>query len=93
MNSPFSRFPENDLEICKGDEWVIRVSVNVTDLFQNKAENGIFGHTTRNAFALVTPNCRFLYGDTHSCMVTRYGPFTKVLKYMRIAVDIACFQP
>ena len=30
--------------------------------------------------------------DTYSCMVTRYGPFTKFLKHMRIAMEIACFR-
>ena len=87
-----SSFLQNDFEICQSDEWIIRVLVIVTDLFQNGAENGMFGHAVRNAFAQVTPNCWFLYDDTYSCMVTWYGPFTKILKYMRIAVEVACFS-
>ena len=38
----------------------------------------MFGHSTRNAFALVASNCRFLNDDTYGCMVTRYGPFPKI---------------
>ena len=64
MNSPFSRFPENDLEICKGDEWVIRVSVNVTDLFQNKAENGCLDIQ----LGMRLPRSHRIVG---SCMATR----------------------
>ena len=43
----------------------------------------MFGHPTRNAFALVAPNCRSLNNDAYRCMVTRNGPFTKILKHMR----------
>ena len=64
MNGPFSGVFENDSEICKSNEGVIRVLVTVSDLFQNGAENGIFGHPTRNSFDLVAPSCRFLYDDT-----------------------------
>ena len=64
----------------------------VTALFQTRAANGMFGHPTRNAFALVTPTSRFQYDDTYSCMVTRYGPFSKILEYMRIAVEVPCFS-
>ena len=92
MNRPFSGFFQNDVEICQSDEWVIRALVIVTDLFQNRAEHVMFGHPTRNTFDLVAPICRFLNDDTHRCMVTRYGPFTKILKYIRIAVEIACFS-
>ena len=92
MNGPFSSFLEKDFEICKSDDWVIRVLVIVTDRFQNRAENWMFGHPTRNAFALVAPNCRFLNDDTWSCMVTRKRPFSRILKYMRIAMEIACFS-
>ena len=76
------------LRRSESDEWVVRV----TDLFQDRAEDGMFGHPTRDTFHLVAPICRFLYDDTHGCMVTRYGPFRKILKHMRIAVDIACLS-
>ena len=39
--------------------------VIVNDLFHNLPENEMFGHPTRNAFALVAPNCRFLNDDTY----------------------------
>ena len=79
MNGPLSSFLENDFDICKSDEWVIRVLVIAADQFRNSAENGMFAHPTRNAFALVTQKSRYLYGDTFRCMVTRYGPFSKIL--------------
>ena len=37
-----SSFLQNDFEICQSDEWVMRVLVIVTDLFQNGAENVMF---------------------------------------------------
>ena len=92
MKSPFSSFLENDFEVSKGSESVIRVLVIVSDLFQNGAENGMFGHPDRNAFSQVTPISRFLYDDTYSCMVTRYGPLTKILNYMGRAMIIACLS-
>ena len=63
MNGPFSSFLEDDLEVSQSNEWVIRVLVTVTDLFQNGAEKGI-RYPTRNSFDLVAPSCRFLYDDT-----------------------------
>ena len=50
------------------------------------------GHPTRNAFALVAPNCLFLNDDTYGCMVTRYGPFSNILMCLRIAVELACLS-
>ena len=38
MNCLFPGLLENDFEICKSNEWVVRVLVIVTDLFQNGAE-------------------------------------------------------
>ena len=40
--------------------------------------------------SLVTPSSRFLYDDRYTCMITRYGPFSKVLWDMRIAMEVAC---
>ena len=42
----------------------------------------------RKTFDVVTPNCRFLYNDSHCNVVTRYGPFSKVVRNVGIAVDI-----
>ena len=52
----------------------------------------MFGHPTRNAFALVATSSWFLLDDANSCLVTRYGPFPKILEYMRIAVEVPCFS-
>ena len=52
----------------------------------------MFGHPTRNALAQVTPNSRFLYDNAYSCMVTRYRPFSKILKYVGIAVEVTSFS-
>ena len=38
MDSPSSGLLENDVEVCKSDEWVVRVVVTVADLFQDGAE-------------------------------------------------------
>ena len=35
MNSPFSGFLDDDSEISKSDEWLIKVLVIVIDLFLN----------------------------------------------------------
>ena len=48
----------------------------------------MFGHPTWNAFALVSPSSRFLIDDTYRCMITRYGPFSKVLWDMRKAMEV-----
>ena len=52
----------------------------------------MFGHPTRDTFDLVAPICRFLCYDTHCCVVTRDGAFTKVFKDMRIAVEVTCLS-
>ena len=52
----------------------------------------MFGDPTRNACALVAPNCRFLNNDAYRCMVSRNGRFPKILKYMRKALEIASFS-
>ena len=69
-----------------------RALVIVADQFHNGAENGMFGHPTRTAFALVTPNRLLLYEDTYSRMVTRNGPFPKIHENKRVAMEIACFS-
>ena len=46
----FFCFLEIDFEVCQSNEWVIRVLVIVTDLFQNETENGMFRHATRDTF-------------------------------------------
>ena len=53
--SLFSSFLESNPEVTQGKEWVVRVLVTVTDLFQHGAENGMFGPPTRNAFDLGAP--------------------------------------
>ena len=78
--SAFSCFFENNFEVCKSTEWVFRVWVIVTDLFQNGAENGMFERPARNAFAPMLPVSRFLNNNNHTYMVTRYGPLPQVLK-------------
>ena len=87
--SAFLLFDDN-FEVCECTKWVGRVLVVVIDLFQKRAENGMFAHSTRNAFALAAPNCRFMNNDTYGCMVTRYGPFHQVLKNMGVAMEVAC---
>ena len=41
----------------------------------------MFGHPTRNAFALVSPSGRFLNNRTYSCVVTRQTPLPQILKH------------
>ena len=52
----------------------------------------MLGHPTRNAFALVSPNSRFLNDHTYRCVVTRYGPFPQVLKNMGVAMEVVRFS-
>ena len=52
----------------------------------------MFGHPTWNTFPLVTPNSRFLNNHTYSRKVTRYGPFSKVVQDMGVAMEVAYFS-
>ena len=61
-------------------------------LFSYRAENGVFGHPTRNASDLVAPNCRFLYNNTYCFVITRDATFTKFLADKGRAVIITCLS-
>ena len=78
--SLFASFPKDYLEVSQGGEWVVGVLVAFTDPFQDRAKHRVFGHPARNTFSLVTPKCRFLYNDSCCDVVTRYGPFAKMVK-------------
>ena len=73
-------------------EWVVRVLMVFTDPFQDGAKHKMFGHPTRNTFSLNTSNCRFLYNHTYCDVVTRYGPFSKIVRDMRMIVIITCLS-
>ena len=55
---------------------------------QNRTEDGMFGHPTWNAFALMSPNSRFLNNHTCSRVVTRNGPLPQILKDMGITMEV-----
>ena len=52
----------------------------------------MFGHPTRNAFALVSPICWLLNDETYRRVVTRNGPDPQVLEDMKVAMEVACFS-
>ena len=54
--------------------------VIVIEPFQNWAENGMFVHAIRDAFALVSRIIGFWIHHTHRCVVTRYGPLPQIVK-------------
>ena len=88
LMSQFPIFLNNYLEVSQSGKRFVGVLVAVTDLFQNSAENGMFGHSTRNSLDLVATICRFLHDDSYCNMITRYGPLSKVVRNMRIAMKI-----
>ena len=93
MNRPFPRFLENDLEVCKSDEGVGRVLVVVMDLSQKKEQKtGCLDIQLGMRLSWLHRPVDFLCDDTYRCMVTRYGPFPKILEYMRIGVEVLCFS-
>ena len=55
---------------------------------QKGAENGMFRHPARNAFALVSPICWLLNDKMYCCVITRNGPIPQVLEDMGVAVKI-----
>ena len=76
----FLAFFENSFEICERAKQVGRVSVTVVKPLQNRAENGMFGHPTWNAFAL--------NDNTYSRVITRNGPVPQILKNMGVAMKV-----
>ena len=64
----------------------------VVKLLQKGTETGMFGHTTRNAFALLFPICWLLNDETYRRVVTRNGPVHRVLADMEVAMEVACFS-
>ena len=68
------RFFEDDFEVGEGGERVIRVPMTVTDLLRNGAENGMFGHPTRDSLDFAAASCRFLHDYSDSNMIARNGP-------------------
>ena len=85
MVGPPPGFLKDHLEVSQGSERVCWILMIVTD-FQNSAENGMFGHPARDTFDLVTPSCRSLFYDSYCDVITRYGPFSKVVRNMKITV-------
>ena len=76
------------LEVSQGGKGLIGVPMVIADLFQNSTRNTMFGHSTRNSLDLVTTTSRFLHDDSYCDMITRYGPSSKVVRNMRIAMKI-----
>ena len=80
---------EDNFEVCECAKCIRRVVVIVIKPLQKRTEDEMFGHPTRDAFALVSPNSRFLNNHTYSCVVTRYGPLPQILKDMGVAMEVA----
>ena len=79
------------LEVSWGGKRIVRCWWPSRILFKKRAENGKFGHPTRNPLDVVIPICRCLHDD----YITRYGPFSKVVRNMRMAnhgLKITCLS-
>ena len=72
-------------------KWVGRVLVVVAKPLQSGTEDGMFGHPTWNAFALMPPNSRFLNNHAHSRVATRNGSLLQILKHIAMAIEVARF--
>ena len=57
--------------------------------FQNGTEDGMFGHPTRNAFALLHSIGWLSNDKTYRRVITRNGPILQVFEDMRVAVKIS----
>ena len=83
--SLFPSLLNDQLEVGQGSKWVGWILMIVV---QNSAEDQMFGHSAWDMFDVVTPNYRFLHNDSYCDVVTRYGPFSKVVTNMGIAVQL-----
>ena len=81
--------PSQRSEVSKSGKWLVRGLVIVAD-FESGAEDGMFGHPIRDAPDGAATIQRFLYHK--SCRVTWYGPLTKIVSHMGVAVKIACLH-
>ena len=90
--SLFSSFLEDYLAVSQGGEWVVRVLVAFTDPFQERANTRLFGHPTRNTFGLVTRIVGFCTTTRTATWSLGIGPFAKVVRNMKITVEITCFS-
>ena len=77
------------LKICERANWVGRVSVAVVKPLQNRTINSMFGHPTREAFALLSLIRRLLNDNTYRRVITRNGPVPQILKNMGVAVKVS----
>ena len=82
-------FFEVNFEVFECAKWISRVLVIFIKPFSKRTEDGMFGHPTRDAFALVSSHSRSLNNHTNSCVVTRYGPLPQILKNMGVSVEVA----
>ena len=90
MTSPFPSLLDDQLDVSQRGKWLVRVLMIVTDLLQKSAEDGMFGHTTRDALDSAAIIQRFLTDNTNCHVATWYGPLTKIVSHMEVAVKFAC---
>ena len=90
-SSAFLLFEDN-FKVSECIKWIIDVLMISTDLFQDRTENKMFGHPTRNAFALTSPSSRFFecpYAQLRDHSVWTYSPSSQK---MGVAVEVACLN-
>ena len=80
MVSPFPSLLDDHLEVGQSGKRLVGVSVTVTDLFRETANDRMFGHPTRDALDSTAITRLFLYDKTNCHVVTRYGPLAKIVK-------------
>ena len=80
----FPGFLNDYFEVSQSVRRLVRILV-VHDPSQKSAEDGMFGHPTRDSLDLVATNCWFLHDDSDRNMITRYEPLTKIVRNMRVS--------
>ena len=92
MTSQFPSLLNDHLEFGKSCKRLVGVLMIATDLLQNGAQDGMFRHPIRDALDSAAIIQWFPYDNTHCHVVTWYGPLTKIVSHMGVAVKIACFR-
>ena len=76
MTSPLPSLLNDQLEVGKSGKRLVVVLMIVTDLLQEGAEDGMFGHAILYALDSAAIIQWFPYDNTHCHVDTWYGPLT-----------------
>ena len=87
MSSAFPCFLHDLLEVSKSGKRLVGALMIITDLLQNGAKDGMFGHPIRDSLARVALIDWFPYNNANCHVVTWYGPPTQIVSHRRVAVN------